>query len=66
MDRESILEALLHRSSFNLTHHATGINIDIFIPKVVLMTNNAFSVRNGSNFRAWINRLLWRHQKILC
>jgi hypothetical protein len=32
VDRGAILDALVHHSSFNLTHHATGINIDVFIP----------------------------------
>lgn len=32
VDRGAILDALGHRSSFNMTHHATGINIDVFIP----------------------------------
>jgi hypothetical protein len=32
VDRGAILDALVHRSSFNMMHHATGINIDVFIP----------------------------------
>lgn len=30
--RGAILDALMHQSSFNMTHQATGINIDVFIP----------------------------------
>lgn len=34
IDRSTILDAIAHRdreASFNITHHATGINIDIFV-----------------------------------
>ena len=33
VDRSAILDALVHQSSFNMLHHATGINIDIFASK---------------------------------
>lgn len=32
VDHGAILDALVQHSSFNMTHHATGINIDVFIP----------------------------------
>ena len=31
VDIESLLEAIAHRSSFNMTHQATHINIDVFV-----------------------------------
>jgi hypothetical protein len=33
LDRGDILAAISRRSSFNMTHQTTGINIDIFIPQ---------------------------------
>lgn len=33
VEREAVLDALAQRSSFNMLHHATGINIDVFIPQ---------------------------------
>jgi hypothetical protein len=33
LDRGDILEAISRHSSFNMTHQATGINIDVFIPQ---------------------------------
>jgi hypothetical protein len=32
IDQSAILDALARRASFNMLHHATGINIDIFVP----------------------------------
>jgi len=32
VDSSAIFDAITHRSSFNMTHQATGINIDVFIP----------------------------------
>ncbi len=32
VDRSSVLEAIARHGSFNMTHQATGINIDVFIP----------------------------------
>lgn len=32
VERSSILEAIARHGSFNMTHQATGINIDVFIP----------------------------------
>jgi hypothetical protein len=32
IDRSSVLDAIAHRGTFNMTHQATGINIDVFIP----------------------------------
>jgi hypothetical protein len=33
VDSSAISDAITHRSSFNMTHQATGINIDVFIPQ---------------------------------
>ena len=33
VDRGAMLDALAQRSSFNMIHQATGINIDVFIPQ---------------------------------
>ena len=32
VDHSAILDAIVHHGSFNMTHQATGINIDVFIP----------------------------------
>jgi hypothetical protein len=32
VDRGSVLEAIARQGTFNMTHQATGINIDVFIP----------------------------------
>jgi hypothetical protein len=33
VDRGAVLDAIAQHASFNMTHQATGINIDVFIPK---------------------------------
>ena len=32
VDEESIRDAVVHRSSFNLVHFGTGLKIDVFVP----------------------------------
>ena len=32
VDRDAVLDAIAQQASFNMTHQATGINIDVFVP----------------------------------
>ena len=43
VDKGAVLNAIARRASFNMTHQATGINIDLFIPQNRPFDRNQFA-----------------------
>lgn len=79
IERESILDAIEHaEAAFNITHHATGINIDIFVTadrpfdharyrraQEHLLPGSAEPVRLASPEDMVLNKLLWYWQDLV-